>query len=283
MADEVASSKDEPSTKTLSRSSLYAPLSAYASGTLQTPKKVAKSHAETSFVEWLQHLSAEYHQSCQPGDARNTGNQFLSRFDIQEKIMHRTLSLFGKDYTAKLGHHPRATTKKGSNVKLKRHKRTSKNLVILGDSSEVASIKNFLEKSNRLWTQYIHKVLYGHGCETLTELNDAGADKVRRVLYSSAELIEWVGANVVIESCSAFRNWQGRDGMLVSATQNTWVVMETNRETQRVTKLTIPKKGSILIVMLRLDNEDRHSSESMDKRAEFSNLRIRLKRDSNPV
>ena len=284
MADEVASNKDEPSAKTLSRSSLYAPLAAYASGTLQTPKKVAKSHAEASLVEWLQRWSADYHQSCQPGDPRNTGNQFLSKFDIQEKIMHRTLSLFGKDYTAKLGHHTKATTKKGTNIKYKRRKRTSKNAVILDDSSEVEAIKTFLEKSNLLWTQYMHKLLHGQGCGSLSELDDSGATKVTRVIYWCADSIEWVGANVTIESCSAFRSWQGRSGALVSTTQNTWVVVEARKDSGSVTKLTIPKKGSRLTVLLRLGEEDEQQhTQSMDTTNDFSTLRIRLKGDSIPV
>eukprot|EP00977_Amphora_coffeiformis_P009136 scaffold2072_cov162-Amphora_coffeaeformis.AAC.4 len=251
MADEVASNKDEPSAKTLSRSSLYAPLTAYASGALQTPQKVAKSHAESSLVEWLQRWSADYHQSCKPGDPRNTGNQFLSKFDIQEKIMHRTLSLFGKDYTAKVGHHTKAIAKRGKSVKHKRHKRTSKNT--------------------------------GQGCGPLSELDDARAAKVTRILYSCADSIEWVGSNVIIESCSASQNWQGRSGTLVSTTQNTWVVVETKIESGNATKLTIPKKGSSLKVMLRLDKEDQAHTQSMDKANDYSTLRIRLKGDSMPV
>lgn len=254
MADDVESKKSDSSLeKTLSKSSLYAPLTAYASGSLKIPKKVAKSHSEAQLIEWLHHLSADYHQSRQPGDPRNTGNRFLSTFELQDKIMHRSLSLFGKEYSAKLGSasHAAALVESRNKANQKKRKRSSKNTVVLEEPFETTN--KFLENLNRLWTQYMLKLLEGRGVTAANILaeNDSDMADASQAIYECANAIEWVGASVRIEACHVFASWKGREGFLVSITKNTWVIVERQSDLKSFRRLLLPKKGSVVTVSFR--------------------------------
>ena len=281
MADETnGAPKDAADSRTLSRSSLYAPLTAYASGSFKLPKNVGKSHADSSFVDWLQQLSADYHQSCGPGDPRNTGNQFLTKSDVADRVMHRTLNMFGKEYGAKLGHKPTSAKPK----KRKKHKqrpKSSKNAIPITEPSQVKASNEFLGNLNHLWTDYMKKLLRERGCECVEEKLDT--NKVRTAIHiieQCAATIEWVGAHVTIESCAAFCNWQGRQGVLVSMTKHCWVIFESKKDCERVTQLTVPKSGSTISVHLNLADE---TIQLSDQNEDTTTIRIHLNGDSKII
>ena len=292
MEDDTVSKKSDASVssdKTLSKSTLYAPLTAYASGSFRVPKRVAKSHSEAHLVDWLHRLSADYHQSCQPGDPRNTGNRFLSTHDLQDKIMHRTLSLFGKGYGAKLGRTtsraPPSATKR--NAKHKKPKRTSKNAVILEESS-FETTQTFLSNLNRLWTHYMFKVLDRRGVVVTTGEDSEEStlllvQQASRAIYECAHAMEWVGAWVRIERCHAFESWKGREGVVVTTTKNTWVIVERISDSERFRRLVVPKKDSNVTVLLQLSSDSAHPTDTNNDKSNLPTLRISLSIDSIPT
>ena len=267
---------EEPEeSRTLSRQALYAPLQAYDRGNLAEPKKVPKSCTEAALVDWIHEMSADYHQSCTPGDPRNTGNRFVSVAEAQEKIMYRTLSLFGKDYGSKLGG-TSLLDKAEKPVQRKKRKRQSKCSLVVEDTTEVETTLEFLETLSKFWTEYMLKLLKAKGCGPFTNPDDEMLSKASRSIMECASMIEWVGAKTRIVECQTSPQWKGRQGVLVSSRKNTWVMYEISKNSKRVTQLTIPKRGAVLVASLPLLNAQVSASLA---EIDASTLQIHLQDD----
>jgi RNase P/RNase MRP subunit p29 len=279
---EGGSSKKDSESSTLSRSSLYAPLSAYQSGTLKIPNRTAKSQSEAALVDWLLHISADYHKSCRPGDPRNTGNRCMTKSDVREKMLHRTLNLGSKDYAASLGGSSRHVTAKppcASKKRSRKRKRSSKTVLVLEDRS-AESQAAFLHELNELWTNYMHKFVRTTSAPLSSDESGSITNEMGRivdVIRKCAEQLEWVGAEVRIEESLAYADWVGRRGILVAVTKNTIVLvaeMPSRDSPARLTQLTLPKRGASLTVFLKLPSSPATNAEPP------ATLRIRLKCES---
>jgi hypothetical protein len=253
---------------------------------------IPRSCTENAFVDWVHQLSVDYHHSCQPGDPRNTGNRFLSTGEVKEKIMYRTLSLFGKEYGAKLGGTAAAAAASGvsgarNGIKRDRkRKRQSKCLVVVDNAVQVKISVEFLTKLHIMWTHYMLKLLKDKGCDPLleNEANDATTttlSKASRIIMECATTIEWVGARVRIVECKACPNWKDRQGVLVASTTNTWIVShqiynKSNTPT-RLLQMTVPKRGSSLSIIFRVpQNQDDTTTTSVPWHAEIDSTTLQI-------
>lgn len=227
--------KDPPAT--LFRSTLYAPLAAYQQTRIspadytRTATKVSKELQESSLYKFLQHVSSHHHAKPTQLHAKNTSAKPLK--DYAERIQQRALNLVGVDFYG--GTKAKAQS---ANSKATKRRRQSRRKFRFPGADEMQPHKSYLEKLNKLWNEYASKVI-----------------KEKAQVAPAINEIEWVGALVRIDSCPAFRDWQGCQGFVVHHTNKSWHVCTKgwtqNTKKKEVNKLLyLPKTTTSLTVMI---------------------------------
>lgn len=152
--------------------------------------------------------------------------------------------------------------------------------------------QEFLQQMNQRWNSYVKGILgIPHkppdmpvtDCTTVSTgagmTNSAGTATTERSLRDKvmalSKSIEWVGCQVRLDKCPALHEWIGCQGILITITRRTWqfipnqYIVPTPSCLLIPTKspvLIVPKKSSILTVLVPLDSDSSYSDTSSDAR-----------------
>mmetsp|Transcript_42763 Transcript_42763/g.103442 ORF Transcript_42763/g.103442 Transcript_42763/m.103442 type:complete len:301 (-) Transcript_42763:40-942(-) len=261
----------------LSRNDLYAPLVAYEqtdvepSAYIMNQASTPRSMQQSALVSFLQGISQDYHrEEAVSNDPKNNGSRPTSLADVESKIMQRAVAIVGGKVTASM------TSTSGAPTKNRKRKRKEKSwedieeilkrqsIAIPSMPSRIGSIE-FLRELNGKWNEYIRSAL-----RLNMGANDPSAIMSRfSVLREDLEL---VGAHVRIGSCSQRKGLEGCYGVVSGGRKNTWAVatLQSQRKQkkkgsisntekkelgsdQNVGILTVPKRGTTLILVVPLD------------------------------
>lgn len=189
----------------------------------------------SAWLDWIRTLSRDYHRSSQPPLlGRNTGNRSLNPNEVAERLENRMINLVGGYYDK------RESEKKVSRSKQRTKKQQRIKLRPYSDPALARQQGVFVEQMYELWKEYMAEVL-----------GDAQTvDEIKAVVHKNQDM-EWIGSKVVIHSSRSRRAWQGREGILVQETPETWVLWSTDKQNRF---LQVPKRDTVFAISL-----DHHS------------------------
>ncbi len=259
---------------------------------MSNKKTVPASLRESSLASTLHLVSCDYHRNrATVNDAKNNGSRPLGLSDVDERIRQRAVTLLGGGINASI-----PVAKKATRSKKRRHRSWEKAKPFLSKSfteeaivgSKSDDTLSFLRKLNSAWNDYVWKLLSNHKDYSAkrqfsdVELNeievrlgslvsrrdvgrDGGGNKDDRGFNQmesiTGENIDLIGAHLKINRSNAHRSWDGRFGVVVGETTNTYRIatVALNRKTKEnsskaieIEILVLPKRGSMVQLILPL-------------------------------
>jgi hypothetical protein len=285
--------------KTLSKNALYTPLNAYDQTAVEPSNYMASQSAipkylqESSLVEFLRSVSVAYHRTyVSVKAAKNGGSRPLSLFDVNDRIRQRAVSLLGGGIHAAVkpnnSQAPRQGQTSSRRQRRKRGRANNANVDISQKKQKLSSNEqiHFLRGLNTKWNEYISNVL---------ELEENTSSEV--ILGRAASVmgqVDLVGAHLRIVKCTQKHRLEGKTGVLVDISKNTWKVAvlksvkgsithsndkNTNNLSEEPTSkegtsesirnemqlLVIPKRGSSLVLLIPAHAATSRTSDRMDR------------------
>lgn len=276
--------------KTLSKNLLYAPLEAYLqprqegddvgdkvdhdpSQYMRRLSKVPKSLHESSFVNFMQSVSYDYHRNRATfADAKNNGSRPVSQSDMEDRIRQKAVTLMGGGINS----YPRAATQQQTSKQRRRRKRPWETVqpILRASSAAIAAggdDTDFLQRLNAAWNGYIIKVLdLSFSRDDLSIRNRNLTDLVSRKfaalrttdVKAGTPAMELVGAHVRIDECRSRPAWVGRFGVLIEETTNTWRVAGCRR--RKRCKRPSKKSSNDPESVVTCDHDDNSSVPQVD-------------------
>ena len=238
--------------KTLSKSSLYAPLAAYEQDSvlpsqyLTNKKRVPESVKESSMVELLVQVSQDINQHRSITIGKNNGSKALSQSEVDARIRQRGLTLVGGGINNdRIRREKRA--KDSINISNRTRKRVLKASQKQSSFPFHLSHVNSIAALHEMWNDYFNELL------PKGVVNPSITTPLSLHLAPMMDQVELVGAYATITSCKGHNQMVGKEGYVVGMTANTWKMIQlakTKREHDKF--LIVPKEGSILLLRVTL-------------------------------
>ena len=260
--------KDETmsnTTKTLSRRQIYLPMIALDNSSATTdPQTYMASRTslpsniqESNLVEFWHKIGVTYHHvTATVHDPKNNGHKPVSLQELDSRIRQKALTLVGgginSEWAASGGGRNSATkdaptttiiNAKVLNVRRDRKKRKRqimKSAMKFTTHDEDGRIGRFLLDLNDMWNTYISKLLQlppsFATIGSCIAFSRSTSFLIRATSCITKESVQLVGARVQIKSCLSHPSWNGKTGILVRQTTNTWQVMVSMPNTRTNSK-----------------------------------------------
>jgi hypothetical protein len=243
-------------------------------------RSVSKAFTESSLVSLLHFSSCDYHRKrATVNDAKNNGSRPLGLSDMEDRIRQKAVTLVGGGINTSI---PIPKTKIQS--KKRRHRSWEEVEPVLKKlssssssaetlESESGHVVSFLQKLNSAWNEYASKLLLKDRAKNrnqrisdddlkeievrLGALTRSGIHNTTRNRVHSGDNgrsandfmaqdhIDFIGAHVQVKSCKAHVSWEGKFGVLIGETKNTYRIASFARRRKlkkATTKASSPEK-----------------------------------------